>query len=96
MPAATCTVQGSVAASNGQRLAGIAVRAHPVSERSAPVFLATGEIVHLSPVETQTDENGNFSMSLIQGLVVVITIDVIGYSRKVTIPSQATVQLKDL
>lgn len=92
----TCTLQGTLIDAGGQPMAAVGVRVSPVTVGGAPVFTAHGELVGLEPLATITDENGYFAINLVRGLQCVVTIDVLGYARKVTIPDQPTCNLKDL
>lgn len=94
--AEVCTVQGTLINANGQVLAGVGVRAVPVSENGVHVFTAEDELVTHESVATQTNENGVFSINLVRGIECVITIDAMGYAKKVTIPDQPSCLLKDL
>lgn len=93
--AATCTLIGKIVGANGQPMQTIAVRARPVSQRNATIVVDDA-IVSEAAIETQTDVNGGFSLTLVRGLQVVVTCDVIGFSKQVTIPDAASVDLKDL
>lgn len=96
MTVAVCTLQGTIVNANGKPQAATGVRARPVSTSNAPVFLTTGELLGQESVETITDDDGYFAMNLLRGLECVITIDVLGFAKKVVIPDQPTCNLKDL
>ena len=91
-----CTLQGTLINAGGQPMVATGVRVNPVAVGGAPVFTAQGELVALEPQATITDENGYFAINLVRGLQCVVTIDALGYARKVTIPDQPTCNLKDL
>ena len=93
--AATCSLTGKIVDASGQPLVTAAVRAIPMSERGAPVFVDDALVAGAS-ISTVTDVNGNFSLTLVRGLKVIVTCDVIGYSKQVTIPDAASVNIKDL
>lgn len=93
---ATCTITGKLIDVNGQPRALVPVRATPVSERGAPIFSSAGELVDNATIATQTDENGHFALAIAQGIDVVLTIDAIGYSHKITVPLIGTVDIKDV
>lgn len=90
-----CTVQGRITDAAGTPMQAVGVRVLPTSERNVPIFNGDALVARES-MSTITDENGEFSINVLQGLRVTITVDNIGYSKQVTIPEEATVNFKDL
>ncbi len=91
-----CTIHGTIIDANGKPQAATGVRVHVTSDNNASIFTAAGELVGRNAISTITDENGYFSMNVVRGLQCVVTVDVLGFAKKVTIPDQPTCQLKDL
>lgn len=96
MTAPVCLLQGTIIDVNGQPLAGTGVRAHLAPDDNQAVFVASGELVGREPVNVITDVNGFFEMNLVRGLQCVVTVDVLGFAKKITVPDAPTAQLKDL
>jgi len=90
--AALCIVSGTLARISGGAIAGAVVAFAPAQ---TPVFVDGRALSAEERVEL-TDENGQFSVSLVQGLDVIIRIDEINLHRQVTIPETATVTLEEL
>lgn len=92
----TCTIQGTIIDANGTPQVATGVRVRPTSDNNAAVFTGTGELVSLASIETITDVNGYFSVNVVRGLTCVVTVDALGFAKKVVIPDQPTVELRDL
>jgi len=58
-------------------------------------FLNGNALTRTEHLET-TDEFGNFSVALTQGVKIVIRIEDLGLHRQVTVPSQASATLEEL
>jgi hypothetical protein len=89
-----CVVQGIVTDLQGARLVDAEVRS---ILKVAPTSLVDGSLVSLRHHTTVlTGPDGRFNLPLLQGALVQIEIRATGFSRYVTIPAQAFVNLTDL
>ena len=88
-----CAVTGTVYTVQGQPAPNELVQAtlEPVYTDSLGRTAQADQVVG-----THTDDNGDFSLSLIRNAIFRLQIDSVGYDRRVTIPDQATVVFTDL
>ena len=95
---ATCIVTGTVVDKAEQPVEDAVVRANLVTQ----LLTDDGKVVTKDMITATTDENGEFSLTLIRSsgytsnVQYKITIVECGYAETVTIPDQATVDIKDL
>jgi hypothetical protein len=92
---AFCDVTGVITDGAGSAVPESPVRAH-LAEGDDPKFDDDGNLISDNSVTKVSDGVGNFTIRLIQGLTYVIDIEDANYHKRVTIPNQATVELKDL
>jgi hypothetical protein len=92
---AFCSVTGIVLNGSGSAVTESPVRAH-LAEGDDPKFDDDGNLITNSSVQTLSDGAGAFALQLIQGVTYTIDIEDANYHRRVTIPNQANVELKDL
>ena len=92
---ALCSVTGIVLDGSGGAVAESPVRAH-LAEGDDPKFDGDGNLIADSSVAATSDGTGAFALQLIQGVTYTIDIEDANYHRRVTIPEQANVELKDL
>lgn len=88
-----CVVEGIVTDIQGVRICDVEVRARIVQTPQcpeAPAFISRGEIVVV------TGSDGRFSLPLLQGAIVEISIPQIGLTRNVCVPEKAFEFLKDM
>lgn len=90
-----CTLSGTIVDANGKPMPEVGVRIHPFSPRGEPVFV-DGKLVAADPLSTTTNDDGHFSVNLIQGLEIILTIEALGFSKQVIVPKSATANLVDL
>ena len=92
---AFCSVTGTVLDGSGGAVAESPVRAH-LAEGDDPKFDGDGNLIADSSVQTLSDATGVFALQLIQGVTYTIDIEDANYHRRVTIPNETTIALKDL
>jgi hypothetical protein len=94
---ALCILSGVLSRANGQPIGGVAVRARGLfSDSGQPKFTPDGGLLTQDPIEVITDDNGGFSMTLLQGIEVQFTIDTINVSRRFTVPAAPSATLQDV
>ncbi len=87
-----CCVCGVLANLSGKRIADATIKAY----LCIPPESLSGSMVTNEPVETISDMDGRFSLPLLQGSLVKLEIDKIGYGKVVKIPAQSFVMVDDL
>lgn len=92
----TCTLTGTLRNVAGQPVAGARVGARVDNQGNAPAFTSSGVALADDVVETETNDNGTFTMTLERGTRVVLHIEAIGLHRQVLVPDLASVTLKEL
>lgn len=90
-----CLISGTLADVNGSRIARASVFARTARADNDVQFL-DGLAISNREYCVTSDENGNFSLSLPQGLEIVIRIDEIGLHKQALVPSEATATLEEL
>jgi len=92
---ATCIVSGKLIDATGSplALAPVGVR---LDQSPNDLQFSDGSAITRTEVLELTDEYGQFSMALAQGLKIVIRIDDLNLHRQVTVPNQASATLEEL
>lgn len=93
---ASCIVSGRITDVNGSPVSGAVVGFRLVSPGNEPVFDADGNALATWSKIVATDDNGNWSITLLQGQQFVIKIDAIRLHRQVTIPEEASATLEEV
>lgn len=89
-----CVIEGLIVDIQGRRLPDIIVEA---KLETPPACIGPSKATVLkSSVSTLTGQNGRFSLPILQGAVIRLTINAIGYDRMVTVPEKSYVLLEDL
>ena len=91
-PDSVCEVTATFLDAGGNGILGVYIRFTPKNLRTQ----ATAYGFAVREVTGQSDEDGEFSMNLLRGMVGTITVTGIGLVREVTIPDADTVDLFDL
>lgn len=92
-----CTITGTIRMLNGQPICGVPVKVSiklTSSTRDGQVFGGTG--ITSAPIEAFTDEDGDFTIDILQGAAVNLSIPAINLDRLVTVPNTSTVDFIDL
>ena len=92
---ANCLISGTLADVNGSRIARASVFARSARADNDVQFRGDLAIGNREYCVT-SDENGNFQMSLPQGLEIVIRIDEIGLHKQALVPTEAAATLEEL
>jgi hypothetical protein len=92
---ALCTITGTLTSVTGQAMGREPVAFSVDKPANEVVFLGSRALGDAERVE-YTDENGDFSVALEQGLQVIVRIDAINLHRQVTVPLLATATLEEL
>lgn len=89
----TCSIQGTLVSMNGLPVANALVRATLI-----PVALDPQNrgIEATRVVQTYSDVNGDFQISLVRTTTIRLEIEAIGYDRKLTVPELASADFVDL
>ena len=90
-----CLISGTLADVNGSRIQRATVAVRRASSPNNPIFVGT-QAISDEEHKILTDENGQFSISLVQGLDIVMRIDAIGLHRQVRVPEQASATLEEV
>jgi len=85
----TCTITGRIV-----MLDGLPMRNIDVIASASDLF--AGEDLVAGSASTKTDANGEFSLSLVVGAVVTLSIEGTGYTKRFTVPDLVTVNIGDL
>ena len=94
---AVCTVQGTIKKLDDTPSVGQQVIATIVSTEDDQGGQVAGDVgVTDEPIEAFTDENGEFTIDLIQGARVVLSIPAINLRKEVVVPNEDTAYLVDL
>jgi hypothetical protein len=87
VPPVMCAIQGTLFGMGGGPLVNAMVRATLV-----PTFTdRLGRGIEEALIETFSDATGSFSLAVVQGAVIRLEIDAIGYDRRVTVPASSSV-----
>jgi len=92
---AFCNVTGTVLDGGGGAVRNSPVRAH-LAEGDNSKFDDDGNLISDASISTTTNEVGVFSIQLIQGLNYTLDIEDANFHKKVLIPSQSSIDLKEL
>lgn len=92
---AICNVTGKLTAIGGAPIVGESV-AWRLDAAPGSVQFADGAAIGRNEIVSKTDENGVFSVSLVQGAKLMVHIEVLGLYRRVTIPAQAAATLEEV
>jgi len=92
---AQCVISGKIVGPTGRAMAREPVAFAVDRTANDVVFMGSRALGDAEAVE-YTDENGEFSVALEQGLGVIVRIDALNLHRQVTVPSSATATLEEL
>ena len=90
-----CIITGKLTTAAGQAMASEPVAFAVDRAANDVLFLGSRAIGDKERVDL-TDENGEFSVALEQGLRVIVRIDALNLHRQVTVPSLATATLEEV
>ena len=90
-----CIITGKLTTVTGEAMASEPVAFAVDRAANDVLFLGSQAIGDKERVDL-TDENGEFSVALEQGLRVIVRIDAINLHRQVTVPSQTTATLEEV
>jgi hypothetical protein len=88
-----CKVTGTLLDSSGTPLEQALIYAVPAA---SPAITSTGVGIIPMPVKTFTTSSGYFELNLLQNVAFVVTINMLGFRQKVSVPATATVDLFSL
>lgn len=80
-----CVLEGIVTDLQGRRVADAEVSAALVK---FPHESETASQITLAPITTMTGSDGRFSLAILQGALVQLSIEAIGYNRNITVPAK--------
>jgi hypothetical protein len=88
----TCIVHGTIMDATGEPLQNSNVYFKPV----VTTQIINGVAMALTAVITRTDVNGEFALEVVRGAQVLVLIEATSYRKQITIPDQASADIKDL
>ena len=91
----TCILSGRLVELTGSPIQGAVISFRPDRGRNTVLFTDGGALGEDEHVEL-TGEDGEFAISLTQGLTLILRIDAVDLHKQVTVPEQATVTLEEL
>jgi hypothetical protein len=92
---ANCIVDGKITTMAGAPVAGAVVAFRPDAPANDVNFVDDGAVSRDEIVRI-TDENGEFSVTLLQGAAIAVRVDEINLFRQVTVPAQSQATLEEL
>lgn len=88
----TCIVYGQIVDATGEPLQNTNIYFKPIVMSQ----IIDGSALALTAVITRTDVNGEFALELVRGAQILAIIEATAYRKNITVPDQASVDIKDL
>ena len=93
---AQCVISGTLVNVVGTPMAHATIGVRLDQAANQVVFDADGQAIGDEERLELSDENGDFSISLLQGLKIILRIEVLKLYRQVTVPARATATLEEV